>query len=90
MYRTTLKIDGMGCQMYESHVNESIRNAMPDIKSVRSSYRKKTCEIMSEHAPSVVSAKAALVNTGYTVTGFQTVWVEKNDSLLTRLRRLLG
>ena len=35
MYKTTLKIDGMMCGMCESHINDTIRKAVP-VKKVSS------------------------------------------------------
>ena len=37
MYKTTLKIDGMMCGMCESHINDTIRKAVP-VKKVSSSH----------------------------------------------------
>ena len=40
MYKTTLKIDGMMCGMCESHINDTIRKAVPVKMSAPPPYRK--------------------------------------------------
>ena len=66
MFKMTLDIDGMACNMCESHVNEAIRKAFT-VKKVSSSYKKKRTEIISEHILHEPELKAALDPTGYTL-----------------------
>ncbi len=40
MYKTTLKIDDMMCNMCEVHVNDVIRNKVPKAKKIKSSHKK--------------------------------------------------
>lgn len=40
MVETIVKVDGMMCGMCESHVNEAVRKAFPEVKKVSSSQAK--------------------------------------------------
>ena len=66
MLKTTLKIDGMACNMCESHVNEAVRKALP-VKKVTSSYKKGESVILSEEAPEEEKLREAIEATGYRV-----------------------
>ena len=66
MLKTTLKIDGMACNMCESHVNEAVRKALP-VKKVTSSYKKGESVILSEEAPEEAKLRDAIEATGYRV-----------------------
>ena len=76
MIETILKVDGMMCGMCESHVNETVRKAA-DVKKVTSSHTKGETVILSEQPVDVEALKAAIAETGYTVTGVQTRPYEK-------------
>ena len=76
MVQTTLKVDGMMCGMCESHVNETVRKTA-DVKKVTSSHTKGETVIVSEEPVDVEALKAAIAETGYTVTGVQTRPYEK-------------
>ena len=47
MIKTTLSVEGMACGMCESHINDAIRRNF-NVKSVKSSHKKKFTEIVSE------------------------------------------
>ena len=66
MIKTTLTIDGMMCSMCEAHVNDAVRDAL-QVKSVKSSHKKGTTEIISEQAPDLQTVKDAIEKTGYRV-----------------------
>lgn len=66
MIKTTLKIDGMMCQMCEAHVNDAIRAAF-DVKKVTSSHSKGVTEIISENELDKEKIREAIKNTGYTL-----------------------
>lgn len=66
MIKTTVKIDGMMCQMCESHVNDAVRAAF-DVKKVTSSHSKGETEIISECELDSEKLRKALEPTGYTV-----------------------
>lgn len=66
MTKTTLTIDGMMCSMCEAHVNDAVRDAL-QVKSVKSSHKKGTTEIISEQAPDLQTVKDAIEKTGYRV-----------------------
>lgn len=76
MIETILKVDGMMCGMCESHVNETVRKTA-DVKKVTSSHTKGETVILSEQPVDVETLKAAIAETGYTVTGVQTRPYEK-------------
>ena len=47
MYKTTLKIDGMMCGMCESHINDTIRKAVP-VKKVSSSHTRGEAVVITD------------------------------------------
>ena len=65
MVETILRVDGMMCGMCESHINDVVR------KIARETV------IVSEQPVDVEALKAAIAETGYTVTGVQTRPYEK-------------
>ena len=76
MIETVLKVNGMMCGMCESHVNEVVRKTA-EVKKVTSSHTKGETVILSEQPVDVETLKAAIAETGYTVTGAQTRPYEK-------------
>lgn len=76
MYRTTLKIDGMHCDMCESHVNDMVRGAA-DVKKVTSSHTKGETVIITESAPDTEAIIAAIASQGYRVLSVETEEYEK-------------
>ena len=76
MIKTTLTIDGMMCSMCEAHVNDAVRDAL-QVKSVKSSHKKGTTEIISEQAPNLQTVKDAIEKTGYRVLDMQSEPYEK-------------
>lgn len=80
MIQVTLKIDGMMCGMCESHINDCIRSHFA-IKKVTSSHAKGETVITAETAPDLDKLKAAIAETGYTVTDAKVETVEKKSGL---------
>lgn len=76
MINTTLTIDGMMCSMCEAHVNDAVRDAL-QVKSVKSSHKKGTTEIISEQAPDLQTVKDAIEKTGYRVLDMKSEPYEK-------------
>ena len=76
MIKTTLKVDGMMCNMCESHVNDAVRTAF-NVKSVKSSHTDGTTEIISSEALDADKLKAVIEKTGYKVTGITSEPYEK-------------
>ena len=76
MTKTTIQVSGMACSMCESHVNDAIRSAF-SVDKVTSSHTKGETVIVSEQPVDVEALKAAIAETGYTVTGVQTRPYEK-------------
>lgn len=64
MIKTTLKIDGMMCEMCESHINDAIRQNFK-VKKVSSSHGKGETVILSEAALDEEALKTVIGNTGY-------------------------
>ncbi|MBR1855871.1 MAG: cation transporter [Oribacterium sp.] len=65
MVKTTLKIEGMACEMCEAHINDVIRKTVKDAKKISSSHKKGSCSFVSEEEPDIAALKAAIAGTGY-------------------------
>lgn len=76
MIKTVLKIDGMMCEMCESHVNDAVRNTV-NVKKVSSSHKKGETEILSEENLNVPAVTAAIEKTGYRVLDVRSEPYEK-------------
>lgn len=76
MVETILRVDGMMCGMCESHINDVVRKTAR-VNKVTSSHTKGETVIVSERPVDVETLKAAIAETGYTVTGVQTRPYEK-------------
>ena len=78
MLQTVLKVRGMSCQMCEAHVNETVRAAFPEIKSVKSDHKKGTTTILSDAVLDIDTLKRAIGKTGYDVlSGVSEPYVKK-------------
>ncbi len=64
MTKTTLHIDGMMCDMCESHINEVIRKNFK-VSKVKSSHKKGLSEIISEEPLDEKLLASAIRETGY-------------------------
>lgn len=64
MIKTIIKIDGMSCNMCESHMNEAIKNTF-HVKKVTSSHEKKESEVLSEEELNENEVKKVVEETGY-------------------------
>ena len=71
MIETIVKVDGMMCGMCESHVNEAVRKAFPEVKRVSSS------QIHSEQPLDEQKLRDAINATGYEVKGVSSAPYEK-------------
>ena len=80
MYQTTLKIDGMMCGMCESHINDTIRKAVP-VKKVTSSHAKGEAVVLTDEPLDIEAVKAAVHATGYEVTDASSEPYEKKEVL---------
>ena len=77
MIETTVRVDGMMCGMCESHVNEAVRKAFPEVKKVASSHTKVQTVIQSEQALDEAKLRDAIDATGYEVKGISSKPYEK-------------
>ena len=75
MIETIVKVDGMMCGMCESHVNEAVRKAFPEVKRVSSSQAKAQTVIHSEQP--LDEQRDAINATGYEVKGVSSAPYEK-------------
>lgn len=66
MITTELRVEGMACSMCEAHVNDAIRRNF-NVKSVKSSRRKKRCVITSEQELDLNEVAAVIRELGYGV-----------------------
>ncbi|MCD8048379.1 MAG: cation transporter [Clostridia bacterium] len=66
MIKTILQIEGMSCGMCEAHINDIIRRTF-NVKSVKSSHKKKSTEILSELPIDEKELKKAISAIGYTL-----------------------
>lgn len=64
MIKTIAKIEGMQCNMCESHVNDLIRKSF-NVKKVKSSHIKNESEIVSDHEIFRDELANALSDKGY-------------------------
>ena len=75
--KTIVKVDGMMCGMCESHVNEAVRKAFPEVKRVSSSQAKAQTVIHSEQPLDEQKLRDAINATGYEVKGVSSAPYEK-------------
>ena len=66
MIKIVIDIDGMMCDMCESHMNDAIRNAF-EVEKVTSSHTKGTTEIISKEPLSREALTEAVEKTGYKI-----------------------
>lgn len=83
MIKTTLRIDGMACNMCESHINDTIRQHFA-VKKVTSSHKKGTTEILSEAPIPEQSLREAIDPTGYKVLSYFAEPYERRHLLFNR------
>ena len=76
MTKTTVEVNGMSCNMCESHVNEAVRKAFA-VKKVTSSRKKNLTEILSETPLDPDALRAVIAETGYGVGGISSEPYEK-------------
>ncbi len=77
MIETIVKVDGMMCSMCESHVNEAVRKAFPEVKKVASSHTKGQTVIHTEQPLDEAKLRDAINATGYEVKGVSSAPYEK-------------
>ena len=88
MYNPTLKIDGMMCGMCESHINDTIRKAVP-VKKVSSSHTRGEAVVITDEPLDVEAVKAAVHATGYEVqSAASEPYEKKRFSLFGKCRRI--
>ena len=78
MIETTLKIDGMMCDMCEAHVNQAVRNSIK-IKKVSSSHKVGQAVILSDAPIDTEKVGNALGEFGYKILSVDIKEVEKTS-----------
>ncbi len=86
MIKTTLKIDGMMCEMCESHINDAIRNSF-DVKKVNSSHTKGETVIISREALDEDKIKSVIDKTGYELKSISSEEFEEKKGLFGFLKK---
>jgi len=76
MNKITLGIDGMMCNMCESHVNDAIRRSFA-VENVTSSHKKGETVIITDYDITRDALERAIASTGYKVTGYKCEPYEK-------------
>ena len=77
MTRYTLSVDGMQCGMCESHVNEAVRKACPNVKKVTSSAKDGETVIISDREIDIPWAKKEIKRIGYELVSSKSEPYEK-------------
>ncbi len=83
MIKTALHIDGMACNMCESHINDVIRRTFR-VHKVTSSHKSGITEILSDEPIPEEHLREAIHPTGYTVLSYAAEPYEKKRHLLFR------
>lgn len=78
MIKTVLEIDGMMCNMCESHVNDGIRNKFK-VEKVSSSHRTGETEIISKEPLDKEEVKRVVEENGYKVLSINEEPYEKKS-----------
>ncbi len=77
MFQTTINIQGMACGMCEAHVADAIRNAFPEAKKVKASYKKEEATFLSEAEVDLTKLEKTIEDTGYHYVDAKTAPYEK-------------
>ena len=76
MIETTVSIEGMMCNMCETHVNETFRSKF-DIKKVKADHKKKQAVVISENELDEAAVREAVTELGYDFLGMTSKEHEK-------------
>ena len=64
-YLTTARVEGMMCQMCETHVSEAVRRAFPDARKIKSSRKKSEVSFVTDTEINKELLEKAIKDTGY-------------------------
>ena len=75
MVQVVMQVDGMRCEMCESHVCDQLRK-IPGVKKAKASHSRNTATVVAEDDVDLVALKVAVMRQGYrvgdvTVTPYQ-------------------
>lgn len=76
MYKITIGVDGMMCNMCEAHVNDKIRNSFK-VKKVNSSHSENQTVIIAKDEIPKESLEKVIEETGYKLTSYTVEPYEK-------------
>ncbi|MBQ8995177.1 MAG: cation transporter [Oscillospiraceae bacterium] len=71
MVKNTAKIEGMACSMCEAHIKDTIRKAVPSADKVTASHTTGIATVLTEEPVNEAMLKAAVDETGYTLTSLE-------------------
>ncbi len=76
MYKITIGVEGMACNMCESHVNDAVRKQCT-VQSVKSNHKTNQTVIISDTAIAEETLRSAITATGYGFTSYRCEPYEK-------------
>ena len=76
MVQVVTQVDGMRCEMCESHVCDQLRK-IPGVKRAKASHSRNTATVVAEDNIDLVALKAAVMTQGYRVGEISTVPYQK-------------
>lgn len=77
MKQVIIKLEGMRCEMCESHICDCIRNGNPEAKKVKASHRKGEASFLLEDDEQFENSLENIKKDGYTVLSFEQKPYEK-------------
>ncbi len=84
MLKITAGVEGMMCDMCESHIKSAVLDAFPGTK-VTANRKKNTCEILSEAPVQEAKLRSVIEKTGYRFTSFSSENYEKKKGFFAKL-----
>ena len=84
MVKTTVNVDGMMCGMCESHINNAIREAFPNVK-VSTSHTKGQSVIQSEIDITEAALRDVITPTGYQLISITSEEAGEKKGLFAKL-----
>ena len=89
MIKTVVGVGGMSCQMCEAHINEAIRAAFPDIKTVRANRKTKQAVILSDGILDQDTVRRTIQSQGYDFLSYEYGPYE-SESFIVKLKGLFS
>ncbi|MCD8158448.1 MAG: ATPase P [Clostridiales bacterium] len=77
MNKITMKVDGMMCNMCETHACDAVRKVLGAKAKVKASHKDGTVEIIAEGSVDTAAVKKSIEETGYKVSDISSEPYEK-------------